>query len=238
MPTRRTCEWSAQARAAPTWWSSTRQMRVSCSRTIPATVRTGIAAANCSSSASNSRVNPDPSRAHGTPTWRTPCSGQRTRGSRACRNALCWKKSMCRHVLSAVSCTGHSRCAQSLPGHPNRAPRGKSRNRSSRAPRGSNSTRSTRHGGLKPSAAVNNPDSSIPKPNPPSVSTPTTEHHPVNEAIGATVKPRGLPRRFRSSAPGRLRCRSACHRTTTPPPQRRARSTHLKQRGGPARTSR
>lgn len=86
-----------------TGWSSTRQMRVSCSRHIWATLRTGIAAANCSSNASYSSVNPDPSRAHGTPTCRTPWTGQRTRGCRACRNALYWKKSICRHILSAVS---------------------------------------------------------------------------------------------------------------------------------------
>jgi hypothetical protein len=52
-----------------------------------------------------------------------------------------------------------------------RPPDGKSRNRSSCATCGSNATRSTRHGGLTPTAAVNNPDSSIPKPNPLSVST-------------------------------------------------------------------
>nr|WP_231858955.1 hypothetical protein [Mycobacterium canetti] len=51
------------------------QIRVSCSPHIWATLRTGIAAANCSISASTSSVNPEPSRAHGTPTWRTLCSG-------------------------------------------------------------------------------------------------------------------------------------------------------------------
>jgi hypothetical protein len=38
--------------------------------------------------ASNNSVNPDPGRAPGTLTCRTPCSGQRTRGSRACKNAF------------------------------------------------------------------------------------------------------------------------------------------------------
>jgi hypothetical protein len=40
---------------------------------------TGIAAAKVISNASNSNVNPDSGRAQLTATWRTPCSGQRTR---------------------------------------------------------------------------------------------------------------------------------------------------------------
>ncbi len=89
MPTLPTVEKSSQSRAACTWCSRTRQILVSCSRVISATFDTGIALAKVNASASNSIVNPEPGRAHGTLTCRTPCSGQRTRGARACRNALC-----------------------------------------------------------------------------------------------------------------------------------------------------
>src|SRR5664279_4160991 len=74
-------------------------MRVSCSLVIAATRATGIAVANSISNASNSNVNPDSGRAQTTSTRCTPCSGQRVRGTRACRNALYWKKSKCRHVV-------------------------------------------------------------------------------------------------------------------------------------------
>ena len=66
-----------------------RHTRVSCSRTVPATRLIGIALAKVTTNASNNIVNPEPGRAHGTVTSRTPCSGQHTRGTRACRNALC-----------------------------------------------------------------------------------------------------------------------------------------------------
>ncbi|CAN5672731.1 hypothetical protein BH24ACT15_BH24ACT15_36980 [soil metagenome] len=66
--------------------------RVSCSRTVASTRFIGIALAKVNTSASNSIVNPDPGRAHGSATSRTLCSGQRTRGTRACRNALCSKE--------------------------------------------------------------------------------------------------------------------------------------------------
>jgi hypothetical protein len=131
IPTRLTPEQSSWSRAAWTWCSTTRQILVSCSRVIAATLAIGIAAAKLSTSASNNSVNPDPGRAQGTLTCRTPCSGQRTRGSRACKNALCWKKSRCRHVFSTASCTGQHPCAQSLAGQANRAPRSKSRYKSS-----------------------------------------------------------------------------------------------------------
>ncbi len=110
-------EQSSWSRAALTWCSTIRQILVSCSRVIAATF--AIAAAKVSTSASNNSVNPDPGRAHGTLTYRTPCSGQRTPGSRACSNALCWKKSRCRHDLSTQSCTGASPYAQSLAGQAN-----------------------------------------------------------------------------------------------------------------------
>lgn len=133
---------------------------MSCSRVIAATFATGIAATRVNASASNSIENPDPGRAQDTLTCRTPCSGHNTPGRRACSNALYWKKSMCRQVLSVVSCTGQAPSAQSLAGQANRAPPGKSRYTSSCAP--SNSVRVTRHGALNPNAAVNNPSSSIP----------------------------------------------------------------------------
>ena len=58
MPTWPTAEKSAQSRAAATWCSSTRQILVSCSRVIAATLDTGIALAKVNTSASNSRREP------------------------------------------------------------------------------------------------------------------------------------------------------------------------------------
>ena len=46
----------------------TRQIRVSCSRVIAATLAMGIADAKVISNASNSNVKPDSGRAHDTPT--------------------------------------------------------------------------------------------------------------------------------------------------------------------------
>src|SRR5450755_3317230 len=130
-------------------------MRVSCSLAIAATRATGIAVANSISNASNSNVNPDSGRAQPTATRCTPCSGQRVRGTRACRNALYWKKSKCRHVLSSVSCTGQEPSSQPPTEHPKRAPRGKSRYRSSRPCATSKSERVTRHGSPNPKAVLN-----------------------------------------------------------------------------------
>ena len=56
------------ARPVSTWCSMTRQIRVSCSRVIPATLATGIAAAKVTGNASNSNVKPDSGRAHDSPT--------------------------------------------------------------------------------------------------------------------------------------------------------------------------
>ena len=130
-------------------------MRVSCSPVNLATWATGIAAAKVISNASNSSVNPDSGRAQLTATCRTPCSGQRTRGTFACKWAWYWKKSKCRHVLASVSCTGHASSVHPGSGHGNRAPRGYSRYRSSRAASLSNSDRATRHGTASPNAVVN-----------------------------------------------------------------------------------
>src|SRR5450755_4250349 len=130
-------------------------MRVSCSLAIAATRATGIAVANSISNASNSNVNPDSGRAQPTATRCTPCSGQRVRGTRACRNALYWKKSKCRHVLSSVSCTGQEPSSQPATEHPKRAPRGKSRYRSNRPCATSKSERVTRHGSPNPKAVLN-----------------------------------------------------------------------------------
>src|SRR5450631_3515428 len=74
---------------------------------------------------------------------------------RACRNALYWKKSKCRHVLSSVSCTGQEPSSQPATEHPKRAPRGKSRYRSSRPCATSKSERVTRHGSPNPKAVLN-----------------------------------------------------------------------------------
>ena len=179
MPTLPTLEKSSQSRAVCTWCSSTRQILVSCSRVISATLATGIALAKVNTSASNSIVNPEPGRAQDTLICRTPCSGQRTRGSRACNNALCWKKSRCRHVMPAVSCTGQASCAQPPAGQGNRAPRSNSRYRSNRVCSASNSVRATRHGPVNPNAAVNKPNSSILR----TSCVTITDSHTVNETI-------------------------------------------------------
>src|SRR5215210_7232434 len=63
-------------------------MRVSCSEISSPTAATGISETSAITSASNSSVKPEPGRAHATATRRTPCSGQRTRGTRATRVGL------------------------------------------------------------------------------------------------------------------------------------------------------
>src|SRR5271165_2348177 len=60
-----------------------RHMRVSCSPSNLAALAIGIALANVSMKASNNSVKPDPARAHGVATLRTPHSGHVTRGVRA-----------------------------------------------------------------------------------------------------------------------------------------------------------
>src|SRR5215210_657099 len=63
-------------------------MRVSCSEISSPTAATGISETSAITSASNSSVKPEPGRAHATATRRTPCSGQRTRGTCATRVGL------------------------------------------------------------------------------------------------------------------------------------------------------
>ncbi len=58
--------------------------------------RKGICWHSISTSASNSRVNPESLPAHGGSTWRTAPSGSRTRGTRTSRKHSCWKKFRCR----------------------------------------------------------------------------------------------------------------------------------------------
>lgn len=55
------------------------------SPTSPATALTGISLTSAITNASNSSVNPERSRAHGTSTCLTLCSAQRTLGTRAVR---------------------------------------------------------------------------------------------------------------------------------------------------------
>ena len=67
------------------------------------TLAIGIALASVSMKASNNNVKPDPARAHGVATLRTPHCGHVTLGVRACNSVRCWKKSKCRQVSSFVS---------------------------------------------------------------------------------------------------------------------------------------
>ncbi len=83
--------------------------------------------------------------------------------------------------LVAVSCSGQAPCAQPLAGHANRAPRSKSRYRSSWVRSASNSLRVTRHGPLNPNAAVNNLQLSH-TPTTPCYAT-ITDSHAANETI-------------------------------------------------------
>ena len=80
-----------------------RHKRVSCSPSNRAALAIGIALASVSMKASNNNVKPDPARAHGVATLRTPHCGHVTLGVRACNSVRCWKKSRCRQVSSFVS---------------------------------------------------------------------------------------------------------------------------------------
>src|SRR5215469_7557276 len=77
----------------------TRHRRVSCSPTRRAAAATGISLTRVMTIASNRSVKPEPGRAHGTLTSRTPQSGQSMRATRACRKAWCWKKLRWRQVF-------------------------------------------------------------------------------------------------------------------------------------------
>jgi len=80
--------------------------------------------------ASNSNVNPLPSRAQGTLTRLTPQVPHLTRGTRAFRYASCWKKLRCRQDFSSVSWTGQPGAPQH--GQANRAPLANAMSMSSR----------------------------------------------------------------------------------------------------------
>src|SRR5262245_35102713 len=103
--------------------------------------------------ASNRSVKPEPGRAHGTLTRRTPQFGQSIRATRACRKAWCWKKSKCRQVFLTVSCTGQSALPHSA--QAKRPPVLKSISMSSRLFSASKSAAATIHGGIKPRASWN-----------------------------------------------------------------------------------
>src|SRR5262249_47460862 len=98
-------------------------------------------------------VKPEPGRAHGTLTRRTPQLGQSMRATRACRKAWCWKKSRWRQVFLTVSCTGQSALPHS--GQAKRPPVLKSISISRRFRSASKSAAATIHGGRRPSASWN-----------------------------------------------------------------------------------
>jgi len=147
---------STCVRASVTCRFTTRHSRVSCSPTIRASTDIGISGASAITYASKSSVKPLPGRAHGTSTFKTPCSPHFTRGIRATRYVSCSKKLRCRHVCSSVSCALHGFLHS---GHGSSPPRSKS-SRMSRRPRPAfapfaNSIPATRHGGITPSATSN-----------------------------------------------------------------------------------
>src|SRR5215831_3231598 len=131
----------------------TRHSRVSCSPTRRAAVATGMPLTRVITNASNSSVKPEPGRAHGTVTRRTPHLEQSMRATRACKKAWCWKKLRWRQVFLTVSCTGQS----ALPhlGQEKRPPVLKSISISSRFLSASNLASTTIHGGTRPSASWN-----------------------------------------------------------------------------------
>src|SRR3954465_10521511 len=86
----------------------TRHSLVSCSPTRRATALTGIAETRLMTNASNSKVKPLSGRAQGTLSVLIPQRVQCTRGTRAYRNAWCWKKSRCRQLICSVSYAGQS----------------------------------------------------------------------------------------------------------------------------------
>src|SRR5215467_12807799 len=129
----------------------TRHSRVSCSPTRRATAATGMSLTRVMTNASNRSVKPEPGRAHGTLTRRTPQSEQSMRATRACRKAWCWKKLRWRQVFLTVSCAGQSALPQS--GQGKRPPTLKSISMSSRFLSASNLASATIHGGTRPSAS-------------------------------------------------------------------------------------
>src|SRR6516164_8324172 len=131
----------------------TRHRRVSCSPTRRAAAATGIPLTRVMTNASNRSVKPEPGRAHGTATRRTPQLEQSMRGTRAWRKAWCWKKLRWRQVFLTVSCTGQSALPQS--GQAKRPPVLKSISMSSRFLSASNLASATIQGGTRPRASWN-----------------------------------------------------------------------------------
>src|SRR6476646_8160754 len=116
----------------------TRHSLVSCSPTRRATALTGIAETRLMTNASNSKVKPLSGRAQGTLSVLIPQRVQCTRGTRAYRNAWCWKKSRCRQLICSVSYAGQSAAPQQ--GQAKRLP-------------AATSLRMTAHGGTNPNAS-------------------------------------------------------------------------------------
>src|SRR5215475_4121353 len=143
-----------------------RHRRVSCSPTRRAAAATGMPLTRVMTNASNRSVKPDPGRAHGTLTRRTPQSEQSMRATRACRKAWCWKKLRWRQVFFTVSCTGQSALPHS--GQAKRPPVLKSISISSRFLSASNLASTTIHGGTRPSASWNRSISRMVSPHAPS----------------------------------------------------------------------
>src|SRR4051812_21098958 len=89
----------------------TRHSLVSCSPTRRATALTGIAETRLMTNASNSKVKPLSGRAQGTLSVLIPQRVQCTRGTRAYRNAWCWKVEMPPAHLLGVVCRAVRRAA-------------------------------------------------------------------------------------------------------------------------------
>ena len=167
-----------------------------------------MAVTSVMASASNSSVKPEPARAHGTAICLTPQSGQVMRGTRACRNAWCWKKSRCRHSCMAVSCTGQSAVPHC--GHGKRPPLAKSISISRRRFSASKAQALTIHGGISPSASCIRSVSRIEV-------SPVVPMSLDRAAVLAPVKawPGGVERRVEVSAPAILDRRSTRRRRVT-----------------------
>src|SRR6516225_725818 len=186
----------------------TRHRRVSCSPTRRAAAATGMPFTRVMTNASNRSVKPEPGRAHGTATRRTPWSGQSMRGIRACRKAWCWKKLRWRHVFFTVSCTGQSALPHS--GQAKRPPVLKSISMSSRFLSASNLASATIHGGTRPRASWNRSISRMGPPRRPFAAIVPPCSRPIKDKPSRARDPRVLdgrsPRRRLKHAAGAGGC--------------------------------
>lgn len=101
---------------------------------------------------SSSSVNRLRASAHGTPTCRTPCVGQCTRGTRACRNIWYWHVSRWRQTRSSAWSWPGRPCWHS--GQAQDVSASCSTQRSTRSPDVSNATRAMCHGACNPTIAL------------------------------------------------------------------------------------